>query len=266
MARLTPVFLLLLLRVAAAGAVPAAAGPDDDPPQAMPAGITCCDEAKIRAAMAEEALRRIAAIAAGSPAGEADFLSVKAWETIRRRLDGLDDEAVAGELRRALAETGADGNTREFQELVGHFVLGLTLEIGLTLQDESDRLQAAHEKLDRLVLFLEEPRHGLDLGRALFHAGMEEKELRSLRSLERRWKEPSAGAPAFDVFSALKRNVSGRPADPDQGLVFVLGERYRAAHPFLDEFLAHYRRQASEYRAAALHLNEILALKENQQQ
>lgn len=265
MARLTLVFLLLLLRVAATGAVPGAAGPDDGPPQAVPAGITCCDEAKIRAAMAEEALRRIAAIAAGSPAGEADFLSAKAWETVRRRLAGLDGEAVAGELRRALAESGAEGDTREFQELVGHFMLGMTLEIGLTFQDEHDQLLAAREKLDRLLSFLEAPPPASDLGRALFHAGLEERELRSLRSLERRWKEPPAGASAFEVFSAMKRNASGHAADPDQRLVFVLGERYRAAHPFLDEFLAGYRKLADELRAKARELNEILALKENQQ-
>ena len=266
MARLTPVFLLLLLRVAAAGAVPASAGPGDDPAQAMPAGITCCDEAKIRAAMAEEALRRIAAIAAGSPAGESDFLSAKAWEKVRRRLAGLDGEAVAGELRRALAEVDADGDTREFQELVGNFVLGMTLEIGLTFQDEHDQVQAAREKLDRLLSFLEGPHAVHDLDRALFHAGMEERELRALRSLERRWKEPPAGASALDVFSALKRNASGRAADPDQRLVFVLGERYRASHPFLDEFLAGYRKLADELRAKARELNEILALKENQPQ
>ncbi len=265
MARLIPVFLLLLLRGAAAGAIPAPAGPDDDPPQAVPAGITCCDEAKIRAAMAEEALRRIAAIAAGSPAGESDFLSVQAWEKVRRRLTGLDDEAVAGELRRALAETGAEGDTREFQELVGHFVLGMTLEIGLTFQDEHDQLLAAREKLDRLLSFLEGPDAAPDLGRALFHAGLEERELRSLRSLARRWRDPPADASAFDVFSALKRNVSGRAADPDQRLVFVLGERYRAAHPFLDEFLANYRKLAGELRAKTRELNEILELQENQQ-
>ena len=265
MARLTPLFLLLLLRAAAAGPLPASAGPDGEPPQAVPAGITCCDEAKIRAAMADEALRRIAAIAAGSPAGDADFLSAQAWEKVRRRLAGLDDEAVAGELRRALAEAGPDPDTRGFQELVGHFVLGMTLEIGLTFQDEHDQLLAAREKLDRLLSFLEGPHAGSDLGRALFHAGLEERELRSLRSLERRWKEPPADASAFDVFSALKRNVSGRAADPDQRLVFVLGERYRAAHPFLDEFLASYRKLAGELRARTRELNDILALKENQQ-
>lgn len=261
MARLTAVILLFLLALTG-GAMPAASAAGDDP-QAVPAGITCCDEAKIRAAMAEEALRRIAAIAAGSPAGASDFHSAQAWEKVRRRLAGLGNEAIAGELRRALEEAEPDGDTREFQELVGQFVLGMTLEIGLTFQDESDRLQAARGRLDRLISFLDEPRQGLDLGRALFHAGMEEKELRSLRGLERRWKEPPAGASAFEVFSALKRNVSGRAADPDQGLVFVLGERYRASHPFLDEFLANYRRLAGELRAAARELNEILALTED---
>jgi hypothetical protein len=215
--------------------------------------------------MAEEALRRIAAIAAGSPAGDADFLSAQAYEKVRRRLVGLDSAAVAGELRRALEEAGADGDTREFQERVGHFVLGMTLEIGLTFQDEHDRLLAAREKLERLLSFLEGPHAGPDLGRALFHAGLEERELRSLRSLERRWKDPPADASAFDVFSALKRSVSGRAADPDQRFVFVLGERYRAAYPFVDEFLADYRRQAGELRAKTRELNDILALKENQQ-
>jgi hypothetical protein len=262
MARPTAVFILCLLLVQAGGAVRAAAGADDAP-QAVPAGITCCDEAKIRAAMAEEALRRIAAIAAGSPAGESDFLSAQAYEKVRRRLAGLDDEAVAGELRRALEETGAEGDTREFQERVGHFVLGMTLEIGQTFQDEYDQLLASREKLERLLALLERPADGLDLGRALFHAGLDERELRSLRACDRRWKDPATDASPFAAFSALKRNVSGRAADPDQRLVFVLGERYRAAYPFVDEFLANFRRQAGEFRAKTRELNEILATKEN---
>ncbi len=264
MARRVTVFLLLLL-LDAAGALPAAAGPDEDPPQAVPAGITCCDETKIRAAMAEEALRRIAAIAAGSPAGETDFLSARAWEKVRRRLDGLGNEAAAGELRRALEEADADKDTREFRELVGHFVLGMTLEIGLTFQDEYDRALICLEQAGRLAAALEnEPAADSQaLSRAMFRAGVTDHELRRLRSLERKWREAPANADPFELFNLMKKNATGRAADPDQAMAFTLAARYRSTFPFLDEFLENYRRLAGELRAKAREVNEILALTED---
>ncbi len=225
-----------------------------------PSGITCCDEQKIRLAMTEEALRRIANRSEGRARSETDYLCAQAHERIRGRLPSGGRDQVLDFMRQALRQNDTDEDTREFQKLVGHFILGMTLEIGHTFQDEYDQARAAKEKLDRLLDTLEDsPLAGEEaLSRALFHADLTEKELRRIRALERKWREKEAFASPFDEFSELRRNVLGLAADPDQRMTFMLAGRYRADHPFLDEFLKNYRRLAADFRETARRVNELL--------
>jgi len=255
--------LALSLPLFAQGTIPGETGLSDEQ-QRLPAGITCCDEQKIRQAMTEEALRRIAARHEGGAGAATDYLSDQAHEKIRRRLPAGTREQVMDFLRAALVQPAADGDIREFQTLVGHFVLGMTLEIGLTFQDEYDQALASSEKVGLLLAELENPRETGDeeLGRALFRADLSEKELRRLRALERKWKPAPADAPPFSEFNALKGNVTGRAADPDQQGTFGLAVRYRSRYPFLDEFLGNYRRLAADFREAVRRVNEHLDILE----
>ncbi len=232
-----------------------------DEQQRLPAGITCCDEQKIRQAMTEEALQRIAARHDGGAGAASDYLSDQAHDKIRRRLPAGSREQLMDFLRAALKAPAADEDTREFQDLVGYFVLGMTLEIGLTFQDEYDQAQAGSEKVGLLLAELEKASAigGEELGRALFRADLSEKELRRLRALERKWKDAPADAPPFAEFNALKMNVTGRAADPDQQGSFGLAARYRGRFPFLDEFLENYRRLAADFHEAVRQLNQRLA-------
>lgn len=246
------------------GVIPAGNGPGDEQ-QRLPAGISCCDEQKIRQAMTEEALLRIAARhEGGGDRAASDYLSDQAHEKIRRRLPAGSREQLIDFLRAALKPPAADEDTREFQDLVGYFVLGMTLEIGLTFQDEYDQAQAGSEKVGVLLAELEKAREigEEELGRALFRADLSERELRRLRALERKWKEAPAGAPPFAEFNALKVNVTGRAADPDQQGTFGLAVRYRDRFPFLDEFLENYRRLAADFREAVRRVNEHLEILE----
>ena len=226
-----------------------------------PAGITCCDEESIRRAMTEEALRRVVARHKGGAGAAGDYLSAGAYEKIRRRLPAGDREQLLDFLRATLRQPDADADTREFRRQVDHFVLGMTLEIGHTFQGEFDLAQEGKEKIDRLIARLEglPPAGGDSLSAALFHADLSEKDLRRIRTLELKWKDAAAGAPPFDEFSALKRNISGHAADPDQLMAFELAGRYRAAFPFLDEFLQNYRRLAADIREASRRLNDLLS-------
>jgi hypothetical protein len=233
-----------------------------------PAGITCCDEQKIRQAMTEEALSRVAArcepdYRGAGPAN--DYLSGQAYEKIRTRLPSGGREQRLAYMRDLLQHPAPDADIGEFQTLVGHFILGMTLEIGNTLQDEYELARQNHEKVTRLLSELESssPAGEQALGRALFQANLSERELRRIRGLERRWKDTKPAAPPFDEFNALKKNVSGRGVDPDQWMVFDLSARYRARFPFLDEFLENYRRLASDFRDTARRLNERLAAYEH---
>jgi hypothetical protein len=226
-----------------------------------PAGITCCREESIRLAMTEEALQRIVARHKLGAGAAGDYLSAGAYEKIRRRLPPGGCEQLLDFLRATLLQPQADADTREFQRQVGHFVLGMTLEIGHTFQGEFDLLQKDKEKIDRLIARLEDATspgdHSLDA--ALFHADLSEKDLRRIRTLDLKWKDADAGASPFDEFGALKKNASGRAADPDQRMVFELAGRYRAAFPFLDEFLENYRRLAAEIREACRRVNVLLS-------
>lgn len=235
--------------------------------ETAPAGITCCDEGLIRQAMAEEALRRVVARAEGNRRGEEDYLTVQATERIRGLLPASGSEPLLEFLRRALAQPEPGVAIGEFQKLVGHFVLGMTLEIGHTFQFEFDQAGAARGRAGRLLAELENP-GGWDeqsLDRALFRAEVGIREFRRLRSLPGRWRDPKDGASPFDEFSAWRRNVTGLPPDPDQKPVFQLAAAYNERFPFLDEFLANYRKLAAEFRAVVLELNERLAIIEKNQ-
>ncbi len=235
--------------------------------ETAPAGITCCDEGLIRQAMTEEALRRVVARAEGNGRGEEDYLTLQAAERIRGLLPTSGGEPLLAFLRRILAQPGPGADIGEFQKLVGHFVLGMTLEIGHTFQFEYDQAEAARRRAGRLLAELEGPgdwdEQGLD--RALFRAEMGIREFHRLRSLPGRWRDPKAGASPFDEFSAWRRNVTGLAPDLDQKPVFQLAAAYNERFPFLDEFLAHYRKLAGEFRAIVLELNERLAIFEKNQ-
>jgi len=180
---------------------------------------------------------------------------------VRRRLPAGDASQRLAFLRGLLQAIGDDADGDRFRAVVGNFVLGMTLEIGHTFQDEYDKTQLRLEQAGRLIAELEKNPTADEaaLSRAMFHAGVTDRELRRLRAVERRWKETPEDTPPFEEFSLLKRNAAGGAADPDQRMVFGLAERYRSAFPFLDEFLAGYRRLANEIRAAARRLNDLLA-------
>lgn len=229
--------------------------------EVMPAGITCCDEGKIRAAMTEEALARIVAISEGKDRLFPDYLSAQAFGKVRHLLPAGAARQRLEFLRDLLQRPAADAQIGEFQVLVGNFVLGMTLEIGHTFQDEYDRALTCCEQADRLASELEKRpvRDDESLSRVMFHAGVSDRELRRLQALERKWKEPLPGAAPFDEFNLLKKNAIGHGADPDQRMVFGLAASYRASYPFLDEFLGAYRRLAGEIRAVARRVGELTA-------
>jgi hypothetical protein len=229
--------------------------------EVVPTGITCCDEQKIRQAMAEEALQRVAARRMGGSGMASDYLSDQAYEKIRLRLPAGTREQLMEFLRQALLQPAPDEETREFQERVGLFVLGMTLEIGHTFQDEYDQALASAEKAGILLEELEKSPEVDDevLARAMFHSDVSEKELRRLRAMDRRWREAAADSPPFAAFNLMKGNTTGRAPDPDQQTAFGLAMRYRDPFPFLDEFLEGYRRLAVDMRETARRVNALLA-------
>jgi len=232
--------------------------------EVMPSGIVCCDEFKIRLAMTEEALARIMAKAeparqGGEQAG--DYLSAQSYEKIKKHLPPAGNPGqLLAFLREALQRPAPDADIREFQTLVGHFVMGMTLEIGGTFQDEFDRASVCRVKMEKLLAELaKSPRPDREtLERALAQADLPERELRRIRARAKKWKSPPAGSPPLIEFSALKKNITGRAAGPDLWFVFELAERYRPRFAFLDEFLENYRRLAADFREAAHRLNERL--------
>jgi hypothetical protein len=246
-------FIVLLLLGPLAGALPSPAQ------ETAPSGITCCDEQKIRAAMTEEALARIAAISMGEGGCFADYLSVQAYGRVRKILPAGGYGQRLACLRALLQNPARDKNGEEFQTLVGNFVLGMTLEIGHTFQDECDRAQVC---LERSELFLKEmERQPVPdreaLSRSMFNAGISEKELRRLLTLEQKWREARQGCTPFEEFGTLKKNAIGQAADSDQYAAFELAARYRAPYPFLDEFLEKYRLLATAIRQTARRIGEL---------
>ncbi len=139
---------------------------------------------------------------------------------LKRRLPdegGKDGRLVL--LRRMLLQPPADRDIEEFQTLVGHFVLGMTLEIGITMQDEFDQALQVNEKTLKLLDHLEKlPRlNEEDLGRALFQVDLTERELKRIRASDRKWKNHAPDAAPFKEFNTLKKNITGRPPTRSNG-------------------------------------------------
>ncbi len=259
-------FLLLGLlgsgaRLQAREGMPAGAMSGDESHVSLPSGITCCDEQKIRLAMTEEALARIVARSRAGSQQSVDYLCEQAYEKVRRLLKDVSPDRRLDFLRDMLPQPAAEAENGEFQTLVGNFVLGMTLEIGQTLQDEYDQALAVREKIRKLLAELEKlpDADEEDLGQILFQKDISEKELRRIRGLGTKWHHIPAGTPPFDEFNALKKNVTGRAPDPDQRMAFELAERYRVRFPFLDEFLENYRRLADGFHADVWNLSDRLA-------
>jgi len=227
--------------------------------------ITCCDELKIKQAMTEEVLARILTKAAPSLPGNrtgSDYLSEQAFEKIKKRLPaGSSHDQLLAALRQLLEQPAQDHDTEEFQTLVGHFVLGMTLEIGSTLQDEFDQAALGKELGEKLLSELEKfPRlTEEDLDRSMFQVNLSEKELRRIMAMERKLEKAPVAASAFSEFRTLKKNITGRADDQDLWLVFELAEYYRPQFPFVDEFLKNYRRLGAEFLSAARSLNDLLS-------
>jgi hypothetical protein len=260
----TAFFLLGLLSgavVSRAQEIIPAGNTRSDEPQEIPAGISCCDEQKIRLAMTEEALARIIARSEADSRESTDYLSGDAYKKIRKRLPPGSLQERLNFLRDTLGQPAPDADEEEFQTLVGHFILGMTLEIGQTLQDEYDQALASKGKVEKLLEMLEHSPDASaeDLDRLMFQADITEREMRRLRALKTKWQTARVGSPPFDEFNSLKKNVTGRVRDPDQRMVFELAERYRDRFPFLDEFMKNYRILAKEFHADLWNLNDRLA-------
>lgn len=232
----------------------------------LPTGITCCDEKKIRQAMTEEVLARILVKTESGLRNKGlagDYLSDQAFEKIKKHLpDGVGTDQRLAFMREMLQPPALDRDIEEFQNLVGHFIQGMTLEIGITMQDEYDQALQVKEKTLKLLDQLEKISR-LDeenLGRTLFQVDLTDKELKRIRASDRRWKNSDAGASPFKEFNTLKRNITGRAPDQDQWLVFELAEKYRSQFPFLDEFLENYRRLAMGFRETARRVNDLLSI------
>ncbi len=226
--------------------------------------ITCCDELKIKQAMTEEALARILALAApglpGNRPGK-DYLSEQAYEKIKKYLPAdKSRDSLQAALQQLLKQPAPDADIKEFQTLVGHFVMGMSLEIANTLQDEHDQATLAVEKCGRLLGELETfPRlAGEDLNRSLFRANLSDRELRRILAMERKWKNAAPKASPLNEFIALKKNITGRSDEQDLWLVFEFAEYYRPQFPFLDEFLENYRRLGAEFLDLSRRLDDLL--------
>ena len=227
--------------------------------------IPCLDENQVHQAMREEAFRllaqKIAAVQNGS-AGGFDYHIEQAYEKIKKRLppDPLSAAELATWLRQFFQNPSAADNDREFQTLIEHFVLGMSLEIINTLQYECDQavdLIAQVAKLEGEIKRMPHPdRETLDM--ALRQSGLSKKIYRIIKTMDPRWRIPPADSDTFSAFNIWKKNMTGRSVDRDQRLVFELGDRYQSQYPFLGEFMKNYRRLAETFRQAVRDLNAML--------
>ena len=227
--------------------------------------IPCLDENQVHQAMREEAFRllaqKIAAVQNGS-AGGFDYHIEQAYEKIKKRLppDPLSAAELAACLRQFFQNPSATDNDREFQTLIEHFVLGMSLEIINTLQYECDQavdLIAQVAKLEGEIKRIPHPdRETLDM--ALRQSGLSKKMYRIIKTIDPRWRIPPADSDTFSAFNIWKKNMTGRSVDRDQQLVFDLGDRYQSQYPFLGEFMKNYRRLAETFRQAVRDLNAML--------
>ena len=225
----------------------------------------CLDENQVHQAMREEAFRllaqKIEAVQNGSASGF-DYHIEQAYEKIKKRLppDPLPPAELATCLRQFFQNPSATDNDREFQTLIEHFVLGMSLEIINTLQNECDQavdLIAQVAKLEGEIKRTSHPdRETLD--RALRQSSLSKKMYRIIKTIDRRWRIPPAGSDNFSAFNIWRKNMIGRSLDRDQRLVFDLGDRYQSQYPFLDEFMENYRRLAETFCQAVRDLNARL--------
>jgi hypothetical protein len=225
----------------------------------------CLDENLVHQAMGEEAFRllaqRIAASGNGT-AGGFDYHIEQACEIIKKRLppEPLSAVELAAWLRRIFQNPDAADSDREFRALIEQFVLGMSLEIINTLQNECDQAVNLIARVGKLEGEIKRTPHADrdTLNRALRQSGLSKKMFRLIKNIDRYWIIPPAGAGHFSAFKAWKKNMTGRSGDDEQKLVFDLGDRYQAQYPFLGEFMENYRRLAETFRQAVRDLNDRL--------
>jgi len=235
-------------------------------PAQMPGEGPCLDEALVRQAMHEEAFRLLAQkidFVRDATAGGFDYHIDQAYEKIKGRLpsDALSQTELEAWLGQFLQRPPAGKNESEFQVLIGDFIKGMSLEIINTLQFECEQAEDLVERLTRLGGWMKKAAR-CDRGtleRSLRLEGLGRKTGEIIINIHRDWRAPSEQGDDFVVFSTLKKNMTGQKADPDQRLIFDLGDRYRQRHPFLDGFMKNYRLLAERFRRTALEVNALLA-------
>jgi hypothetical protein len=234
---------------------------------ALPAETPCVEEGLVRRAMHDEAFRllalKIESVASGVPGGF-DYHIDQAYEKIKERLpaDPLSPTELEAWLGQYLQRPAAGQAENDLQLLIGNFIQGMSLEIINTLQFECEQAEDLLVRTERLRAWLLQAarRDRAALEKALRSEGLSRKTGDIIVDIERGWREPSALADDFAVYSALKKNMTGQRADRDQRLVFDLGDRYRHRHPFLGGFMAHYRLLADRFRGTALTVKELLEI------
>lgn len=223
------------------------------------------NEDQVRQAMHAEAYRLLAqkidSVRNGS-AGGFDYHIEQAYEKIKNRLP--DDLLSASELEIWLQgfQPGrqAGGEENEFQLLIDQFILGMSLEITNTLQYECEQAEDLIAQVAKIEVELKKAPYP---NREILDAALEGSELTRktqaiVKNIDRRWRVPAAGADDFSAYAVWKKNMTGIKADKDLRLVFDLGDRYRPRYPFLDRFMAEYRRLAEAFRQTVIDLNSLL--------
>jgi hypothetical protein len=223
------------------------------------------DENQVRQAMRQEAFRLLAekidAVRNGAAEGF-DYHIEQAYEKIKNRLpsDLLSASELEAWLQQYLQNQKAADSEAEFQSLIENFIRGMSLEIITTLQfecEQAEDLIAQVDKLDREIRKAPHPDRDA-LEQAMRQSGLSKKISAVIKNSDHGWRIPPADADSFNVFSILKKNMSGQSADRDQRLIFDLGERYRAQYPFLSGFMEYYRRLAETFRRAVLDLDATI--------
>jgi hypothetical protein len=234
--------------------------------QAAPSGETSClDENQVHQAMRKEAFRllaqKIEAVQNGSASGF-DYHIEQAYAKIKKRLppDRLPAAELASCLRQFFQNPSATDNDREFQNLIEHFVLGMSLEIINTLQNECDQAEDLIVQVAKLEGEIKKTPHPdrETLDRALRQSNLSKKMYRIIKTIDRHWRIPPVGSDNFSAFNIWKKNMTGQTLDKDQRLVFNLGDRYRLQYPFLDEFMENYHRLAETFRQTVCNVNAML--------
>ena len=226
---------------------------------------TWLDENQVHQAMHEEAFRLLVLkidSVRNEAAGGFDYHIEQAYEKIKKRLpsDPLSASELEAWLQQFLQTPGAVDSDSEFQTLINHFILGMTLEIINTLQFECEGAEDLIAQVVKLEGEINKTHHPdrETLYRALRQSGLSKKMYRLMKAIDRGWRIPPADSDNFSVFSVLKKNMTGQSADRDLRLVFDLGDRYHSRYPFLDGFMENYRCLAETFRQAVFNLNALL--------